>query len=90
MSGDHVGGTVELLQAFLWTCDACGRDNFERAITVAPEAIHPSELPQGCGMDSETLQEWLESGGGGDWVAAPARVKCRHCGAEFGTAHSGE
>jgi len=79
--------TVELVQAFLWTCDECGRDNFERSVTVAPESIDPDDLPDVPGLDSDTIREWLETGGG-EWVTAPQHVKCQHCGSEFDTSHA--
>lgn len=83
-TGGHVR-TVELVQAFVWTCDECGQDNFERAITLAPESIDPDDLPSTGGMDPEEVREWLEEGGQGVWVTAPTHVKCRHCGTEFDT-----
>jgi hypothetical protein len=75
--------TVELFQAFLWTCDDCGRDNFERGITVAPESISREDLPVGVGIDTEAIQEWMENGCHGDWVTNPSKVRCSHCGSEF-------
>lgn len=69
-------GTAELAQAYCWTCDGCGRDNFERAVTLAPESIRPGDIP-------EDIQDWLDAGGEADWVMAPDRVRCRHCGASF-------
>jgi hypothetical protein len=78
--------TVELVQAFLWTCEECGRDNFERAITLESESIDPDDLPEAAGTDPETVREWLQSGGEGAWVTAPSHVRCQHCGAEFDVA----
>lgn len=63
--------SVEIHQAFLWTCDDCGRDNFERAITVSPE----------------TIEEWVEGIGEGAWLRAPDRVTCSHCGTNFETTY---
>jgi hypothetical protein len=76
--------TVELVQAFLWTCDDCGRDNFERAITVSPESISPDNLPES--VDPEILEQWTSAGGEGCFMMAPDRVKCSHCQAEFAAA----
>jgi hypothetical protein len=77
--------TVELIQAFLWTCEDCGRDNFERGITISPESIDPEDPPDTPGADPDTIRDWLEAGGEGGFVVAPDQVKCRHCGSEFGT-----
>jgi hypothetical protein len=74
---------VDLVQAFLWTCDDCGRDNFERAITVSPESIDPNNLPEGFNDKDEEITEWITSGGEVVWLAAPDHVTCRHCGSEF-------
>ena len=73
--------TVEMNQAFVWTCDDCGRDNFERAIVVAPESIDLDDLPDS--VDPESIREWAEAGGEGVFAMAPDRVTCRHCRAEF-------
>lgn len=76
--------TIEIRQAFAWTCEDCGRDQFERAIVVQPEEIDPEDIPVGT-ADAEEIREWIEHGGSGDFLRAPASVRCRHCGAEFGT-----
>ena len=73
--------TVDLVQAFMWTCDDCGRDNFERAITLAPESVDPNDLPDS--VDPEMIQEWAEVGGNGLLAMGPDRVQCCHCGAKF-------
>lgn len=77
--------TVELHAAFVWTCDDCGRDNFTRGVTVAPESIDPGDLPDARNADAEAIGEWLESGGGGDFLMAPDAVTCGHCGSRFAT-----
>ena len=59
---------VELHQAFLWTCEECGRDNFERAITHEPGDDDEDEIPEGFE---------------GVWLTAPTEVTCKHCGEEF-------
>jgi hypothetical protein len=79
---------VELVQAFLWTCDDCGRDNFERAITVDPESTEGQEVAEFTRLATEDANESVQALGlevGGDWLMAPRQVKCRHCGAEFST-----
>ena len=65
----------------------CGRDNFERAITIAPETISLDDLPDS--VDPEMVQDWIEAGGSGTFVMAPAQVKCPHCKAVFRTIHPG-
>lgn len=61
--------SVELRQAFEWTCPECGIDNFARAMTVEdPEII---EAFAGEAM--------------GDLVMAPAQVGCVGCSQLFHT-----
>ena len=73
--------SVELHQAFVWTCDDCGRDNFERSVVYEPLASEKDEhlrLLHGLGAD-ESIPETLDC----DLVTAPDRVACSHCGARF-------
>lgn len=67
---------VELQQAFLWVCDECGRDNFERSRTVE----------RGSEEWNEVVKEFLDQTGCefGEISTAPIAVKCGHCGTEFG------
>jgi hypothetical protein len=76
---------VELHQAFHWICDACGRDNFERAITVDPASIDAEDLPIEDPDRAEAIRDWINNAGEGDFVQAPEDVTCLHCGAEFAT-----
>ena len=79
---------VELIQAFLWVCDDCGRDNFERAIRVERESLEGREIAK---LVDEVATEANESAQAlgidvdADWLMAPTRVRCSHCGAEFET-----
>lgn len=77
--------TVELVQAFLWTCDECGRDNFERAITIEPESIDKDELPFLTNTTQEEVADWISGGGDCDFLMAPQFVKCRYCDEVFDT-----
>lgn len=73
---------VELHQAYLWTCDDCGRDQFERAVVLTREALSPE--------DQEAMDILL---GGADSVhalAAPQEVTCKDCGAKFRVAYGEE
>lgn len=54
---------AEMRQAFIWTCESCGRDNFERAILW--EAPHDR---------SEAY-----AGESGQWLVCPEEVSCSHC-----------
>lgn len=67
---------VELLPAFLWLCDNCGTDQFERAIV--------------CEFSKEELQELKEEWGikesdTGHFLEGPKTVTCEFCQEEFET-----
>jgi hypothetical protein len=84
--------TVELLPAFMWVCDSCGRDNFERCRRVDPESIEGTELFAEVAAENAELAEDLGESltVGGEFLAAPQRVKCGHCGAEYATEIDGD
>lgn len=80
---------VEIHQAFIWTCDECGRDNFERAII---QEMGPEEREQ-CFREYHRMEDHEELPD--DWqnfdmVMAPNSVKCPACGEEFDTYNTGE
>jgi hypothetical protein len=72
---------VDLYQAWAWTCDECGMENFCRGITV--EFGSEEEKRQ-------ALVEWCEARGEAvpdndhdfDCVRYPNTVRCHHCGFE--------
>lgn len=61
----------------MWTCDGCGRDNFERAIPAELTPEDRKEIAEDLGVDVMALH--------GNYVVAPDYVKCQHCGEEFET-----
>jgi hypothetical protein len=63
--------TAELHIAYVWDCDACGRENFERAMVYE---FSPEEIAEG---EYET----------GNWMTHPDSVICRGCGAVFDAKH---
>lgn len=63
---------ANIRQAFLWTCDACGRDNYESVIVLEdPDVIEARFGP----YVAVSPHEWREV------VRAPSHVKCGHCDA---------
>ncbi len=77
-------GTLELVKAFVWTCDNCGSENFEWASWVQPASI------EGRGIGEVVDQAVTEAGGSAealgddrDGPMALTQVRCRHCGADF-------
>ena len=76
------GTKVEMRPAFEWTCDDCGRDNFERAMSIVATE---EEIKEQSGVE-----EWDEvpDGYGGNWLLCPDDVTCSHCKATFETEDS--
>jgi len=69
---------VELLPAWMWTCDECGRDNFERITVVDVSPEDATEFCRSQGIDESEFEP-------GELASAPMEVTCTHCGAEFET-----
>lgn len=73
---------ARLLSAYVWDCDECGAENFERAIVAE---MHEEEREE-MFRSFHDLDEWAELPDG--WrdfqmVTRPDAVKCRTCGATF-------
>lgn len=73
---DPVRPVVELHDAYVWDCDSCGRENFERAVVVAPESLDPETR---AALADVAGDDWIT----GDFTTRPDVVRCRACGAEF-------
>jgi hypothetical protein len=83
--------TIELHQAFVFTCEDCGRDTFVRAVEISPEAMEGTEMDDETRESLTDANEAAEACGinvGGTWLMAPDTVTCSHCGAEFATEDS--
>jgi len=65
---------VEVHTAWVWDCDDCGRENYERAATLEASEDEIAEL-----RDDYGVQSWET----GDFVAWPDQVTCVHCGETF-------
>lgn len=87
---------VELHDAFFFTCDHCGEDNFFPVRVLAKEEVESLVLD---GEDlTEAEEEWakaylasvLPGKSGSYWATAPSEVQCKHCGAEFDVAECRE
>lgn len=67
---------VELHPAFVWDCDECGRENFERAIIPPFQSI---------AEERHAYEALGLTPGEGFPVVAPFTVLCRRCGTQFDT-----
>lgn len=65
---------VELSPAYMWDCPNCGRENFQRAITVAM-------------TEEDRLEMDLSIDEGGCWQSYPNIVICRFCEQQYETQH---
>ena len=62
--------SVELHRAFIWDCDACGRENIERTSPARLSDDETEEIEE-AGIDPEGC------------VLVPDEVTCKFCEAEF-------
>ena len=69
---------VEMHLAYVWDCENCGTENFERAIVYE---FSPDELAEIADEENPELSKT------GNWMTHPARVKCKACNAEFEARH---
>lgn len=67
---------TELRQAYVWTCDECGHDNFVRAVVLEFDEETATELKEDHGIEI-----WEE----GDWVTIPDVVDCKFCNEVYKT-----
>ena len=65
---------VILSPAYMWDCPACGRENFQRAITIAI-------------TDEDRLHMGLGPCEYGCFQSYPNVVICRHCGQKYKAQH---
>ena len=78
---------VEIHPAFMWICANCGRDNFERLISIEKESLSDKdkeEIIEDFELEGpDELEEILSSGK--SFSLAPAEVKCDYCSSSFET-----
>jgi len=79
--------TVELHQAWEWTCDDCGRLNYCSAVTSELSPEDRQSLLDQIGMtENESVREYIT----GEFVLCPEVVTCTHCKAVFESENHGE
>lgn len=81
---------VEVHQAFMWTCDNCGRDNFCRAVRWegAPEEKEQMLRDIGYLEPGQSLKDLEMTPSGkvsADLFSTPIEVTCSACGDRFTT-----
>lgn len=80
---------VELAPAHSWDCPECGREGFQRAVSVRLNPNNPDDaamIRDIEGWDAgDPIPAWYAAG----FTTRPDRVTCKHCGAEFRAVDSG-
>jgi len=77
---------VEMRPAYQWTCDGCGRDNFESSIVI--ELTEDDRLDQArhmglIGEFDTVVPDYLE----GRFESYPESVTCKFCSKTYDTTH---
>lgn len=71
--------TAELIPAYVWDCDHCGRENFQRAVSRLLNGDNPAEAVliraiEGMPPDAPVPPGWKYR-----FMTEPERVACRAC-----------
>lgn len=72
--------STELHQAYFWTCDNCGRDNFIRAVTRPMSEEERETMVENFRGKFGELADYLS-----DPVDYPLDVQCPSCKARYNT-----
>jgi ribosomal protein S27E len=72
--------TVELHQAYEWTCEKCGRQNFGSSITAELTPEERQEMLHDIGDVDDDDREYVLNG---CFLTSPDEVTCAHCGETF-------
>jgi hypothetical protein len=80
-------GKVELRPAYTWTCDECGRDQFERGFVFDTSVADDHEIQTLCDKADISREEYEAicnaEGEGGMFMMSPKSVTCSACLAKF-------
>ena len=83
MDGDrfdvHRDGRVAMRQAYEWTCERCGRDNFERCVVLdmSEKDLDLFVSKAGLRVDNGCVA--------GSFISYPDTVTCKWCTSSFKT-----
>lgn len=69
--------TIELHEAFFWICEACGRDNFIRAVS------HIGFPPDMSAKEKKATAKLLGEDKTFGWTEVPKEVTCESCKETF-------
>ena len=77
---------VEMRPAYEWTCEECGRNQFESCVVAEMDDEDRLQTAINAGLADEFATE-VPPGLVGEFVTYPDFVTCQHCHAEFETKH---
>jgi len=80
---------IEMRPAYEWTCESCGRNQFESAMVADFSEEERLQTAKAMGLVDEYCTEVPEDLTG-DFVTHPETVRCNHCGESFETKHPHE
>lgn len=72
---------ISMKPAYMWDCEECGRENFERGLVPELSEDEEQELREEYGVDDEEM---------GHWVMMPRLVQCKYCKKTCETVHYSE
>jgi len=75
---------IEMKPAYVWDCDECGIENFERTIVLSLEELTQDDLDQ---IGEELLESMMNDTERGTFQSMPNHVTCRNCNIEYETYH---
>ena len=84
--GDPYPVKAEMRPAYEWTCEECGRNQFESAIVAEFSDEDRLETAREAGLIDEFATEIPEDLTG-EFMSYPDEVTCSHCGTIFETLH---
>ena len=91
MKGETVAKTkAEMLHAWEWICDHCGKNNFVSSIVAEMPPEDRLQFAKDHGMVEEYVTEVPDELKEGDFMTFPTEVTCGHCGTDYETEHEYE
>jgi hypothetical protein len=80
---------VALSPAYVWDCEECGRENFQRAVSIRLDPEDEGDAATIRDMEGLSEGEPIPNGLVGCMMTRPSRVTCKHCGKEFKAVDAG-
>jgi hypothetical protein len=79
-----------LSPAYVWDCDNCGRENWQRSITNVLDPDDPDDAEMIRGMTGREDGEEIDPDEVYSIQTSPTNVTCKWCGSEYETVALGQ